>query len=274
MKIYALVYCLIVMMATIGCSKDNDLNLFTVSQDVEFGSQIDSAVLANPTDYPILNKSQYPAVYNYLETMLNDILQSDEILYRDEFNWKITIINSDVVNAFAAPGGYLFFYTGLIKYLDKGSQLAGIMGHEVAHTDRRHSTETMTKEYGFSVLLSILMGEESSQLEQILASLALQGTILAYSRSNENEADKFAVYYTADTRYYNPLGVGGFFEKLLAASEGNGIPEFLSTHPSDENRLENIQNTWNNLKASEPVLTSVDWQDLEAQHSAIKAILP
>jgi predicted Zn-dependent protease len=274
MRKYSVIVCLIVLLAIISCSKDKDLNFFSVSQDVAFGAQLDSMIFASPEEFPILKASENLQVYAYLQKMLDDILQSEEILYKDDFNWKITVINSDVVNAFAAPGGYLYFYTGLIKYLDKGSQLSGIMAHEIAHTDRRHSTEAMTKQYGFSVLLSILLGNEPSQLEELLASLALQGTILAYSRKNENEADKYAVYYTADTKYYYPLGVAGFFEKLLAAGEGNGIPEFLSTHPSDEHRLENINTTWTELQSADPGLTNVDWQDLATQHAAIKATLP
>lgn len=264
------------VLALAGCSKDNDLNFFTVNQDIEFGAQLDSTILVNPAEYPVLSRAQNAQVYSYLETMLGDILESEEILYKDEFAWKVTIINSDVVNAFAAPGGYLYFYTGLLKYLDNGAQLAGIMGHEVAHTDRRHSTEAMTKQYGFSVLISILLGNEPTQMEQILASLALNGTILAYSRKNENEADQYSVYYAADTRYYNPLGVSSFFQKMISEQNtaGTGIPEFLSTHPSDENRIANISNVWYNLKNEEPVLNSVDWKDLVSEHTAIKALLP
>ncbi|MBN1143626.1 MAG: M48 family metalloprotease [Bacteroidales bacterium] len=265
-----------ILLVLAGCSKDNDLNFFSVRQDIEFGAQLDSTILANPAEYPVLSRTQYAEVYSYLETMLGDILESEEILYKDEFAWKLTIINSDVVNAFAAPGGYLYFYTGLLKYLDNGAQLAGIMGHEVAHTDRRHSTEAMTKEYGFSVLISILLGNEPSQMEQILASLALNGTILAYSRKNENEADQYSVYYSADTRYYNPLGVSIFFQKMISEqnTDGTGIPEFLSTHPSDENRIANISTIWNNLKNEEPELNSVDWKELVSEHTTIKALLP
>jgi len=274
MKKYTFACLVVVAITFMGCSKDKDLNFFSVKQDVQFGAQLDSTVLANPNEFPILNKSHYAQVYTYLQQMLNAILASDEILYKDEFVWKITVINSDVVNAFAAPGGYLYFYTGLIKYLDKGSELSGIMAHEVAHADKRHSTEAMTKEYGFSVLLSILLGNNPSQLEQLLASLALTGTTLAYSRNNENEADQYAVYYSADTKYYHPLGVAGFFEKLINEGGGSGIPEFLSTHPSDENRIENINTTWNNLLTSRPDLSSVDWKNLETEHANIKATLP
>ncbi|NJK86214.1 MAG: M48 family metalloprotease [Bacteroidales bacterium] len=212
--------------ALVSCSKDNDLNFFSVKQDKEFGAQLDSMIQNNNDTFPVLNRQQYSQVYDYVQTMLNQILQSDDILYQEEFDWKLTIINQDILNAFAAPGGYVYVYTGLIKYLDKGSELAGVMAHEIAHADRRHSTEALTKQYGFSILLSIVLGEKPSQLEQILAGLALQGTVLAYSRKNENEADEFAVRYTSDTRIYHPLGVAGFF---LNCSKKNSNLEFLNS---------------------------------------------
>ncbi|MFO7656365.1 MAG: M48 family metalloprotease [Bacteroidales bacterium] len=274
MKKFIIVNMLLAAIIITSCSKDKGLNFFSVKQDVQFGEQLDSVILSRPDEFPVLDKNAYPQVYSYLQQMLEAILASDDILYKDEFRWKITVINSDVVNAFAAPGGYLYFYTGLIKYLDKGSDLAGILAHEVAHADRRHSTESMTKEYGFSVLLSLLLGQNPSQMEELLASLALSGTTLAYSRKNEYEADQYAVYYTSDTEYYHPLGVKEFFEKLMNEGGGNGIPEFLSTHPSDENRIENVENVWENLLSGNPSLGNVDWKYLEAEHAAIKATLP
>ncbi|MBN2611050.1 MAG: M48 family metalloprotease [Bacteroidales bacterium] len=274
MKTKVLISFLLGILFVTGCSKDKDLNFFTVKQDIQFGEQLDSTILSRPDEFPVLDKTAYPQVYQYLQKMLDDILASDDILYKEEFRWKITVINSDVVNAFAAPGGYLYFYTGLIKYLEKGSDLAGIMAHEVTHADRRHSTEAMTKEYGFSVLLSLLLGKDPSQMEELLASLALTGTTLAYSRKNEYEADQYAVYYTWDTKYYYPLGVKEFFEKLINEGGGSGIPEFLSTHPSDENRIENVENVYNELVSQNPDMGSFSWKYLETEHSAIKATLP
>lgn len=274
MKKHVIIISVISLFLATECSKDKDLNFFSVRQDVDFGEQLDSAIHSRPDTFPILNEQQHPQVYQYVREMMNNILASDDILYRDEFEWKLTIINQDIMNAFAAPGGYVYVYTGLIKYLDKGSELAGVMAHEIAHADRRHSTEAMTKQYGFSILLSILLGEEPSQLEAILASLALQGTVLAYSRKAETESDEYAVYYTSDTKIYDPLGVAGFFEKLINQGQQAGIPEFLSTHPSEENRVEFIQNTWNELRTANPALNNIDWKELESEHQAIKATLP
>jgi predicted Zn-dependent protease len=227
-----------------SCS-DDGINFFTLEQDIQFGAQLDSAILANPNEYPVLDRTKYAEAYTHIERVMNAILSSDDLRYSEIFPWQVKIIhNDDVINAFAAPGGYLYFYTGLIKFLDNEAQLAGVMAHEIAHADRRHSTQILTRQYGFSMLLSIIMGDNPSQLEQILTQLALGGTMLKYSRDNEYEADKFAVTYLCDTDYH-PHELAAFFEKMLGSTQK--IPEFLSTHPSDENRLKNIVDVWKSL---------------------------
>lgn len=227
-----------------SCS-DDGINFFTLEQDIQFGEQLDSAILANPNEYPILDRTQYAEAYTHIERVMNAILSSDDLRYTTTFPWQVRIIHDDnVLNAFAAPGGYLYFYTGLIKFLDNEAQLAGVMAHEIAHADRRHSTQMLTRQYGFSMLLSIIMGDNPSQLEQILSQLALGGTMLKYSRDNEYEADKYAVTYLCDTDYH-PRELAGFFEKMMGSTQK--IPEFLSTHPSDENRIKNIDDVWRSL---------------------------
>ena len=244
MKIRKLFVAFAIVAGLSGCS-DDGINFFTLEQDMKFGEQLDSAIIANPDEYPILDRDQYADAYNHIERVMEAILNSNDIRYSKTFNWQVKIIhNDDVINAFAAPGGYLYFYTGLIKFLDNEAQLAGVMAHEIAHADRRHSTQILTRQYGFSMLLSIIMGDNPSQLEQILTQLALGGTMLKYSRDNEYEADKFAVTYLCDTDYH-PHELAAFFEKMLGSTQK--IPEFLSTHPSDENRLKNIVDVWKSL---------------------------
>ena len=158
------------------------------------------------------------------------------LLTLNEFPWKVTIINDDkTLNAFATPGGYIYVYTGLIKFLDSEHQLAGVMGHEIAHSAQRHSTRQMTKAYGASALVSIVTGKsDPGQLEQI----ALAILNLRFSRNHETEADTYSVNYLCGTTY-KADGAAGFFQKLEGQSAS--VPEFLSTHPNPGNRVENIQ---------------------------------
>ncbi len=242
MKRFLLALASLVLLSS--CS-DEGINFFTLEQDIQFGAQLDSAIMANPAEYPILDRYQYSEAYTHIERVMYAILSSDDLRYSKTFPWQVKIIhNDDILNAFAAPGGYLYFYTGLIKFLDNEAQFAGVMAHEIAHVDRRHSTQMLTRQYGFSLLLSIVMGDNPSELEQILSEFALGGTMLKYSRDNEYEADKFAVTYLYDTDYH-PRELAGFFEKMLGYTQK--IPEFLSTHPSDENRIDNIDDVWKSL---------------------------
>ncbi len=225
---------------------DGKLNFFTLEQDKEFGMQLDSSILANQTEYPILSKTQFPEAYAHIERIRDNILVSSHLRYPTTFAWEVKIINQDVLNAFAAPGGYMYFYTGLIKFLDNEAQFAGVMAHEMAHADRRHSTEMLTTQYGFGVLTSLILGENPSMVEQIIAELAQGLGGLKYSRDNEYEADEYAVKYLYDTDYH-ARELAGFFEKMDESTSSGRPPEFLSTHPSPENRIEKIEETWTNL---------------------------
>ncbi len=232
-----------------GCDKENNtVNFFTVDQDIQFGQQLKAEINSKPSEYPVLSETAYPVAYQHIRRIRDEILKTNDLGYKDKFTWEVYIINDDkVLNAFAAPGGYMYFYTGLIKFLDNESQLAGVMAHEMAHADRRHSTENMTKAYGFDILLSVIIGDNPSQLAEIAAGMAKGLSSLKFSRANEYEADKYAITYLYDTQYH-PKGIAGFFEKLETyATQQATTPEFLSTHPSPENRLEEINRIWTEM---------------------------
>lgn len=222
-----------------GCDKNGDLIFFSIENDKALGESVAQEIANDPTTYPILDRDQYSEAYSYIDAMLSDILDSEEISYREEFDWKINIIDDDqVLNAFATPGGQLYVYTGLIYFLDNEDDLAGVIGHEIAHSDQRHSSKQLQRQYGISILLSIIAGGEASQLEQMVGQIAGTGAILAFSRDAESEADDFSVRYLS-TSDYACNGAAAFFEKLLE-NEEQRQPEFLSTHPSPDNRVEDI----------------------------------
>ena len=217
-----------------GCG--GGFNLFPVSDDVALGRQIDAEIRANPSQYPILNNAQ---ATSYLQNMVNRIVQSDDVKYRGQFPYQVTIINdAKTVNAFATPGGYIYVYTGLIKMLDNEASMAGVLGHEIAHSEERHGTEAMSKQYGAQILLSVLLGNNASQLTEIAGNLVTGLAILKNSRDAENEADELSFRYLQDTQWY-PGGAALFFQKL--ENQGGGNVEFLSTHPNPENRVAKMQ---------------------------------
>ena len=216
-----------------ACDKENSTpNLFSLEDDLAFGLQMKDELSSNTAEYPILSEQQYSAAYDYVDRIKNELLNSGEVSYSDVFPWEVYIIDKDVVNAFATPGGYLYFYTGLIKELENEAQFCGVMAHEMAHCARRHSTNQMTKAYGVQFLLSIILGQDPSQLAQIASELAGGLTKLAFSRNHEYEADEYAVLYMAKgSGGQDGAELASFFD-ILAAMEGSASrpPVFLSTH--------------------------------------------
>lgn len=210
----------------------SNVNVFPYTQDIELGKQVQKEIASNPKEFPILPINSNREVYNYVESLKKTIMNSGQLKYKDQFAWEITLIDDDkTLNAFATPGGYIYIYTGLIKFLDSEDELIGVLGHEMAHSDRRHSTRQLTKSLGLSILLEAVLGQQSA-VEQILGQLAG----LKFSRSHESEADEYSVKYLCNTNY-NSDGAAGFFVKLANQPTP---PEFLSTHPSPDNRVENM----------------------------------
>lgn len=241
---YVIAFFLISIFGIVGCeftkkvySKTSDalsdVNIFSYKDDIELGKQLSEEIANSPKEYPVLDKSKNREVYQYVNKLKNVILKSDDLKYRTEFAWDVIIIENDtILNAFAAPGGYIYVYTGLIKFLEGEDELLGVLGHEMAHADQRHGTRQLTKTYGIAFLLDATLGN-SGAIEQILVGLSQ----LSFSRSHEREADEYSVKYLCSTNY-NAAGSADFFRKM----EGQPVPpEFLSTHPNPEDRVKNIE---------------------------------
>ncbi len=247
-----------------GCDAIDGLNpnLFTIQDDIDLGAQLAEEIAKNPDEYGAILDPSDPAnadAYAQLQRITDAVLASEEVEHRDDFEWELHIIHDDeVLNAFAAPGGYIYVYTGIIHYLDVEDHFAGVMGHEIAHADRRHSTQQLTKAYGVSTLLGIVFGSDPGVIAQVASGLLS----LQFSRTDEAEADEFSVYYLCDTDYA-ANGTAGFFAKL--ESEGGvSIPEFLSTHPSPENRVEDINALAEDLGCSLELNPNEDWAGFQA----------
>lgn len=229
---------MVLTLSNCGSSKENlpDFNLFTIEQDKELGQQVAQEIKNNPQEYPVLDSASNQKIYKYLYDMRDRILASGKVEHKSDFIWQLKIINdSQTKNAFCTPGGYIYVYTGLMKYLDSEEQLAGVLAHEIGHADLRHSTRQMTKLYGVQTLIGILAGERE-MIKQVTSSIIG----LKFSRNHETEADQSSVTYLCPTEY-DAAGGAKFFEKIQADG-GSGVPEFLSTHPSPENRIEFFYN--------------------------------
>jgi len=236
-----LVITLIITLFSTSCDKPK--TIFSIADEMQLGAQFDQEIMSNP-EFVILSETQYREAYNMINQFKDKLLATGKVDYADKFVWKVRIIRDDAtINAFAVPGGYLYFYTGLIKALDNEAEFVGVMAHEMAHVARRHSSEQLTQAYGIDLLLSMLLGNNSNQWVRIAADLASGLVDLKFSRVHEHEADKYAVNYTYVTDW-DARGVADFFKKLESHSL---TPVFLSTHPSDKERISRVTKEWETL---------------------------
>jgi len=224
------------MILVAGCGA---LNLFTINDDINFGKQMDAEIRANPNEYPILNNE---TVRSYVQGIVNRIVQAPEVEYRGRFAYTVTIINDDrTINAFATPGGYVYVYTGLLRFVDNEATLAGILGHEIAHAEERHGTEHMTTSLGADMALQVALGKNPSRLAQVAGNAAVLLGTLKNSRSDELEADTRSFSYLKSVGYY-PGSIKYFFEKMLSrGGRSVGVLDnWASTHPTSEDRVDNM----------------------------------
>jgi len=225
-------------------TKNKTLNIFSVQDDINFGQQFDEQIRASG-EYQLLSETEYAEAYSILYQYRDRLLATGEVKYADKFVWKVSIIKDDAtVNAFCVPGGYLYVYTGLIKSLESEAEFLGVMAHEMGHAASRHSTKQLTKAYGLELMVSMLLGKNPNQWMQIASGLAVGLTELKFSRDDELQADKCAVIYTYNTNHWDARGVSYFFERM---DSHTSTPVFLSTHPSDKERVKKVNEEWTKL---------------------------
>lgn len=235
------------------------INIFSDKDDVDLGLGIDKEIRGNPKEYPILQGS--PQVKQYVANLVQKVLKSPDIEKKDVYPYSVEIIKDDkTVNAFCTPGGYIYVYTGLMKFLDNEASLAGVVAHEIAHAERRHATTRITSAYIAQGGLSLALGQNPSMLEQIAANLFTNLGFLKNSRDNEDEADNYSMKYLRSTEYY-PGAIKYFFDKILDTKKGGDgmFEQLLSTHPLPKDRQENVANTmrqWNIAQPTEANLFS------------------
>lgn len=165
--------------------------------------------------------------------------------FRDDtqkWNWQLSLINSPVLNATCAPGGKITFYTGIIDQLKlNDDEIAAIMGHEIAHALREHGRERLSQAMAQSAITNIALAAAGGYGAQINAAnqVAQYVLVLPNSRQHESEADAIGVELAARAGY-NPRAAISVWQKMMKATQGKNPPEFLSTHPSGETRIEQL----------------------------------
>jgi predicted Zn-dependent protease len=164
---------------------------------------------------------------------------------RSDIPYHIKVVDTDDVNAFALPGGYLYVNRGLISTAENESELAGVMGHEIGHVVGRHGAKQISRAYGLEIITTLITGNNPSTARQIAGQFAGIGGTLGmfhYSRDAEREADALAVQEMYDTGI-DPEGMATFFEKLMALHEREPgrLEALFSTHPATQERIQNVR---------------------------------
>ena len=168
-----------------------------------------------------------------------------------DLDWEFTLLNTDVINAFALPGGKIYFTRGLAEKLSDEAEMAGVLGHEIGHVTARHGNQRISKQIGFNAVLvgsAVAVGVADSDSDvrrygQVaVPGLAIGGNLvlLKYGRDDESEADMLGMRYM-ERAGYDPSGQLRVMQVLEAESSGGSSPEWLSTHPFPETRIDRIQ---------------------------------
>lgn len=162
------------------------------------------------------------------------------------FEWEFNLVDDETPNAWCMPGGKVVFYTGILPYTQTEEGLAVVMGHEVAHAVAKHGNERMSHQMGVQMggtALAVAMDEQPEQTQQIaMAAFGVgsqYGFMLPFSRTHETEADKMGLIFMAMAGY-NPEAAVPFWERM-AAGGGQKPPEWMSTHPADDTRIQDLQ---------------------------------
>jgi len=206
--------------------------LISDAQEVEMGAGVDTQLR---TEYR-LAAAEDPAAQWLAQFITPLVAASAEFRNPAEFgSYKVAVIVDDeLVNAFAAPGGYTYISTGLILQSTTCAEIAGVMGHELAHVTERHGVKNIEEAYATQIISEWFLGEGvATDVAQTIYTF-LANTQFSQEHESESDSVGLRIAYKAG---YNPYGLADFFEKLLALQGGASVPEFLSSHPATDERI-------------------------------------
>lgn len=244
-KVAILSSCLFCLLFLAACAKApytgrNQFMLISHSEELALGQQ---------TATNVLKEEQRDTTSDNAKAVARVGQRIAAVADRDDFDWEFnTIIKDDTPNAFCLPGGKVFVYTGLFKYVTNDAELAAVMGHEIGHAIARHGAErlstTLAVQTGTAVGMIALSGRDMSPATSIAVGTAFGigakvGILLPFSRVQESEADRVGLILMAKAGY-DPHAALSFWE-AFAKQPGESPPEFLSTHPASETRIKAIK---------------------------------
>ena len=237
----------LVLLSVTGCTTNPYTNrsqflLIPESQEVQMGNRAYAQALNDPKVVISKNQAEVEPVQRVAERIIAAAKQSKYAKRAESFQWEVTVIKADgTKNAWALPGGKIAFYTGIFPEAKDENGLAAIMGHEVVHALARHGAERVSQHTAAD--LGMRIAGAAFNMKPLTQTLAMQalgiGVLLPFSRGHESEADYIGLLLAADAGYDPREAV--LLWKRMAESSKSSPPEFLSTHPAHETRIENLQ---------------------------------
>ena len=244
--IYLIIFALLLLIPSCAINPvtgKKQIMFMSESQEIALGAQYDPSVV---TSFGIYDSPKM------LEFVTIKGAEIGKISHRPNLEYHFRILDSPVMNAFAVPGGYIYFTRGILAQFNNEAELIGVLGHEIGHVTARHSVSQQTKQQIGQVLL--IGGMIASEKFREFGNYAMQGMqllFLKFSRNNEREADRLGVEYSSKIGY-DAHQMANFFNVLKKQHTSSGnetVPSFLSTHPDPGDRYNAV-----NSKADE-------WQD-------------
>jgi predicted Zn-dependent protease len=204
--------------------------MMTEGQEIAMGKESDPQIMAFFGSY------DDPRLQRFINEKGQEMVK---ISHRSKLAYEFKIVDSPVVNAFAVPGGYVYFTRGIMANFNNEAEFAGVLGHEIGHITARHSViqqrNAMLGQLG--IIAGVILVPELSQFVEPL-SAGMQLAMMSFGRDDERQSDKLGVEYSSRIGY-DATEMAGFFKTLERQDKSAGgekIPEFLSTHPSPEER--------------------------------------
>jgi predicted Zn-dependent protease len=215
--------------------------LISEEEEIAMGAEFHTQLLDEMPEY-----QGDPAVAAWVNALGQQIVPHTD---RPDLVYTFTVVDTEEINAFAVPGGYLYVTTGLLQAASSGAEVAGVLAHELGHISAYHGVQNM-ETYMIAESLGSLLGDED--IGAIVSGALQIGAGLTFDKDQERESDALGVGYAADAGY-NPWAIVDFFETLqgLEGGEGrdpdpisdalSGLGELFSTHPPTEERIDNIK---------------------------------
>lgn len=229
--IFPILLTLIISCVTTGPGGKKSLILIPTDTEVEIGKEVVKDVESTER---VLNNS---TVQNYVNKVGQKIAK---VCDRKDVKYSFKVLDSQEINAFACPGGFVYIYKGLLKTMDNEAQLAAVLGHEVGHVVARHSIKRLQAAYGYAILMEVALGDKMGNTARQMVDAAAGLILLGYGRDNEYEADNYGILYGKKAGY-NPRGMIQLFEKFkkMEGKPPSTFEKLLSSHPPAADRINN-----------------------------------